>query len=141
MIVIQYIAFGALFPFYLAGSTLVLHGFLSPEQYLEERQKWAETSWQPRRRARQYFTLTILFLIAALYARLSILWLIAAIIFLAAASKNLLIVKKPDLFPVSVKKKKQSPALVRMMLTGWLACRLLLFGLWCYAWRHLFSAQ
>ena len=141
MIVIQYLAFASLFPLYLTGSRLVLRGFISPEQYLEERRNWAEISWRPRKRARRYFAFSVLFFNAALYARFPIFWLIAAIAFLIAGSLNLLIIKKPDLLPASAKEKKQSAAFVRMMLTGWVLCRLLLFGLWCYAWRHLFSAQ
>lgn len=141
MIVVHYLTFCALFPFYLTGSTLVLRGFCSPEQYVERRQKWTETSWRPGRRVGRYFALTFIFSIAALYARFAILWWITAIGFLIGASMNLLIVKKPDLVPVSAKRKKRSPAFVRMMLVSWVVCRLLLFGLWCYAWRHLFSVQ
>ena len=138
MIVIQYVVFIMIFPFYLGGITLVLWGLFFPEQYLDTRWKWEQKFWKTSQRIRRYLILSISFFFAARYAQLEILWLLWAIFLLAAAAINLLKLKRPQIFNVSIIKKKQRPAIVRMILVSWLVSRVFLFTLWSYAWRHLF---
>jgi uncharacterized membrane protein HdeD (DUF308 family) len=138
MLLIQYLAFAALFPLYLSGITLVLRGFFSPEKYLQEIREWKKTSWQSRFDVQRYFACAVIFFIAAVYARFSILWLISGIICLVGAVAKLLAIKYPRIFFPPAPQKELSPNRVLIMLAGWVLFRLLTYGLWCYAWKHLF---
>lgn len=138
MVLIQFIIFTMLFPLYLDGIFLVLRGLYFPDQYLDKKRKWEQKFWQPSQRIRKYLILSIPFIFAIQYAQLPILWLLWAIFLLTAAAINLLKLKKPQVFAVSIIKKKQKPSVIRIMLVSWLILRILLFAIWSYAWKHLF---